>query len=360
MHATHKTAPLLALAALGLAAQLTLAPAARAQGYTFTTFDQPNAAGGPFGGTAAGGINNSGLIVGAYGYDAAGDYAGFAVTAAGLGSPDSFISYSIGGGGATEFDAVNDSGQIAGDYFRSGSDGANPGFLLNGLGHTDFLPPGQVYAFPFGLNNGGTASGSVSDEDSVSQGFVRAASGAVTLFSDPNANANGTFGYGNNDAGTTVGYYFDKTSGNVMSFLRSAAGTFTEFSIPSAVSTNALDINNAGAVVGDYRGATGGIQGFLRTAGGTVITLDVPGATNTRINGVNDRGQIVGNYDDASGGFHAFFATPNAAPEPSPAVALVLGVLSVAGAAIRARIRPFLSGREPARPSHDSRTSATH
>lgn len=69
----------------------------------------------------------------------------------------------------------------------------------------------------------------------------------------------------------------------------------------SATGTNAVGINNAGQVVGEYSDASG-IHGFL-FSGGTYTTLNDPLAPNfTEVFGINGAGQIVGDYVVSGGG----------------------------------------------------------
>src|SRR5438034_1048014 len=69
--------------------------------------------------------------------------------------------------------------------------------------------------------------------------------------------------------------------------------TFTTIDVPGGFKTDAVGINNAGQIVGEFRDATGAGHGFLDTAG-TFTTIDVPGAFRTSASGINDAGQIVG------------------------------------------------------------------
>jgi probable HAF family extracellular repeat protein len=95
---------------------------------------------------------------------------------------------------------------------------------------------------------------------------------------------------GINDAGHVVGDY------------RSADGVFHGFLLANGVFTTfgndlgADDINNAGQIVGCYASCS---RGFLYN-GSTYTSIDVPGATVTQARGLNDTGQIVGVYFDGA------------------------------------------------------------
>ena len=86
-----------------------------------------------------------------------------------------------------------------------------------------------------------------------------------------------------------------------------AVFSFTQIDVPGATPsapslttyTQALSINDAGQIVGNYSG--GRINhGFLDTAS-TFTTIDVPGAFYTSAQGINDVGQIVGEFSDSVG-----------------------------------------------------------
>jgi uncharacterized membrane protein len=73
--------------------------------------------------------------------------------------------------------------------------------------------------------------------------------------------------------------------------------TFTSIDFPDAISTNVLDINAAGEIVGYYVSAADGKNhGFLRSKKGEFTTIDFPGAVFTRSAGINPGGDIVGMY----------------------------------------------------------------
>src|SRR5512133_1513266 len=68
-----------------------------------------------------------------------------------------------------------------------------------------------------------------------------------------------------------------------------------------SLGTNAVGINNAGQIVGEYSDGSG-FHGFL-LSGGTYTTLNDPLAPNfTETFGINSAGQIVGNYVVSGGG----------------------------------------------------------
>ena len=67
--------------------------------------------------------------------------------------------------------------------------------------------------------------------------------------------------------------------------------------VEGAVVTTALDVNDAGDVVGSYYTADGRVHGFL-WSNGAFKTVDGPNSVRTELWGVNNRGDIVGEYFD--------------------------------------------------------------
>src|SRR5205814_7020973 len=79
-----------------------------------------------------------------------------------------------------------------------------------------------------------------------------------------------------------------------------SGGTFTLLHDPSAATTQALGINDAGQIVGyNYNGGAN-THGFLYS-GGSYTAIDDPLGVSTVANGINNSGQIVGQYTDGSG-----------------------------------------------------------
>ena len=70
---------------------------------------------------------------------------------------------------------------------------------------------------------------------------------------------------------------------------------FATIDIPGGTSTVALDINDAGDIVGSYI-AAGRTRGYLLDRNGQLYWIDFPGAVFTRAAGINARRDIVGTY----------------------------------------------------------------
>jgi uncharacterized membrane protein len=136
-----------------------------------------------------------------------------------------------------------------------------------------FDPPGSTFTSPQGIDAAGTITGSYSDANGATHGFVRAADGTITTFDVPDATF-GTIPSAINSAGTIVGYYFDADFiGH--SFLRVHDGTFTTFEVPGAAVTQAVGINPSGTTTGIYCDAEFiACHSFVRTPDGNLATFD--------------------------------------------------------------------------------------
>ena len=85
-----------------------------------------------------------------------------------------------------------------------------------------------------------------------------------------------------------------------MALATSDSITFNDVDFPGATDTQAIDVNDAGAIVGDYFDAASVEHGFV-SSGGTFTAIDFPGAKSTAVAGINANGDIVGGYTDTTG-----------------------------------------------------------
>src|ERR1700680_4071939 len=98
-----------------------------------------------------------------------------------------------------------------------------------------------------------------------------------------------------------------------LNFAQTLSFTFTTIDYPGATSgSEATGINNFARIVGAYNLNTPeeghlleGAHGFL-DGGGTFTTIDFPSATTTTPHKINDAGQIVGVYRGTDGIAHGF------------------------------------------------------
>ncbi len=278
--------------------------------------------------------------------------------------------------GTTTPSAINDSGEIAGQYLDpevgyrvfSLSDGAytpvdpGPTIAMNGSYFASLNNSGQIVGFAntitppdFGyyyLASGGAFSAfppssialptgvagfsGYNDEGDVAgytadAGFI-SHDGVVTTISPPGA----TSAYVNaiNDSGDAVGQFDPAVPVNPLvnqeAFLYKN-GVYTTLLPPNAQFVEATGINNLGVVVGyfDETAITGpsGIQvtpilGFTY-ADGVYREYSVPGEIETELFGLNNAGQVVGYYSDEMGDANGFAA--NAVPESSTWAMVLLG-----------------------------------
>jgi len=179
------------------------------------------------------------------------------------------------------------------------------------------------------INASGEIAGIFLTAPNVAHGFVRTvANGTPTFatFDAPGAGTTlnqGTFPVGIDTAGDVAGMYFD-TKNAFHGFVRSAAGTITEFDVSGAPTsighrgTVPMSMNTGGDITGFYVDANDVRHGFLRAAASGAITgpVDVPGAGASALQGtvplsIDTAGDITGFYIDAGGTFHGFVRSGN-------------------------------------------------
>jgi probable HAF family extracellular repeat protein len=215
------------------------------------------------------------------------------------------VNYPHGSGQAAT--AVNDSGQIVGEY-----DGYNQGYeRSSGTFATIDVPfPGALGTFPYGINNSGEVVGGWWDSNKDEHAFTLI-DGNYASFDYPGASETAAFGI--NSAGDIVGGYGD-SSGVAHGFLLSG-GTYTSFDFPGAVETSPYAINDFGDIVGLYCSTSTcvstseGAQGFLLSQG-VFTTIVIPGEPSSYATGINNNGVVVGTYTDAAGLSLSFLAIP--------------------------------------------------
>jgi hypothetical protein len=102
-----------------------------------------------------------------------------------------------------------------------------------------------------------------------------------------------------NDSGTATGEWYDSQYG-IHGWVFSG-GTLTTFDVPEAVDTYIGGINNKGDIAGTYVDSSHVEHGFVRSAKGKFTTIDVPGSGYTGANGINDKGVVLVSGVDAAG-----------------------------------------------------------
>jgi hypothetical protein len=193
---------------------------------------------------------------------------------------------------------------------------------------TTFDYPGTGNStLPQKINERGDIVGEFVDSNGVTSGFVRFKNGSFSApIVDPNDTVGFTQGRGINDSGTVCGDYAT-SDGNDHGFFLSG-GTFTEYDVPGALSTDVLGINNPGNFSGDISNDDLTIQAYI-SVGGTITSFSVPGAVATLAYQLNNSNKlVVGYYVDASGILHGYYRDVNGALhfpiDPSGSVGTVL------------------------------------
>lgn len=244
------------------------------------------------------GIDGSGKIVGGA-VDAA------AVPTSGKGFVLVAGAYSLlshGGFPITEFRGVNAAGTIAGWAYNPAGP-TSVAFVYDPATstYTDItIPVSGWRQVAHAINVAGVVVGSV-DDGATAHGFVRDALGTVTTFQ---LSGQPTYARGINDAGVIAGYVI--AGGVAQGFVGNSGIGFAPVTVPGAVETVALAINNSGQVAGYWVDAQGHRHGFIATpavlpvgtttVGGFVFDVAVVGGQPVFI----DPAVAVG-YDYATG-----------------------------------------------------------
>jgi hypothetical protein len=246
-----------------------------------------------------------------------------------------WLSFDVTGSTYTQGSAINDFGEVAGDY--ADANGIFHSFLRKTDGAiVTFDPPGAgtgnntsgIVSAPTGINNRGDIVGFYLDAGTPSagtHGFVRWADGRFTTFDDPSANSSPIYTAPNaiSDTGVIVGSYSDTVTSH--GFVREQDGYFVTIDGPRAVSTACLDINATGETVCQSQlalpdGALSSV-GVIRYSTGKTLTYNAAGAAppiGTSVGcldscggivgnpALNIEGQVTGYYSDANGALHGY------------------------------------------------------
>jgi hypothetical protein len=193
---------------------------------------------------------------------------------------------------------------------------------------TTFDYPGTGNStLPQKINERGDIVGVFVDSNGVTRAFVRFSDGSFSApIVDPNDTVGFTEGRGINNSRTVCGDYAHP-DGNQSGFFLSG-GTFTEYDIPGALSTDVLGINDAGDFTGTFSDDDVTQQAFV-SRGGTITSFSVPGALLTLAYEINNSKQlVVGYYIDISGILHGYYRDTNGALhfpiDPSGSTATIL------------------------------------
>jgi hypothetical protein len=216
-----------------------------------------------------------------------------------------------GTGNSTLPQKINEKGDIVGEYIDSG--GVTRGFVRfsNGTFSAPIVDPNDTVGFTEGrgINNTRTVAGDYASSDGNAHGFFLSG-GTFTQYDVPGALSTDVLSI-NDVADFTGGFSNDDV---IFQAFVSLGGTITSFSVPGAGLTLAYEINNSRQlVVGYYIDTSGILHGYYRDANGALhFPIDPSGSVATILFGLNDRNWVVGRYADSSGATHGlFFVPPN-------------------------------------------------
>jgi uncharacterized membrane protein len=216
-------------------------------------------------------------------------------------------------GNLTEPQKINERGDIVGIYLDS--NGVSRGFVRfsDGSFGAPIVEPNDTVGFTQarGINDSGTVCGDYASSDGNEHGFFLSG-GTFTEYDIFGALSTNVLGM-NNAAGFAGTFSLTGINGIFQAFV-SVAGNITSFSVPGAISTFAYQINNSKQlVVGYYIDSSGIPHGYFRDANGALhFPIDPPGSVGTVLFGLNDKNWVVGRYADSSGVTHGlFFVPPN-------------------------------------------------
>ena len=272
--------------------------------FTFTTIDHPNATQ-----VHANGINDSDVITGNVYTCAPCSYSGGKFAFIDDGNNFSFITHpnSIERTYGTD---INNSNAYVGYYL--GTNDRMSGYLSDGNNFTTIVYPGSTYNHARGINDSMKIVGFWDDGD-YSDGFVYRSfiynhnDYSYVLFPDyPDSKS--TFAYDINNTEIIVGTYRDQD--NLLHGFIYNDGSFQSFDHPSGDSGTVFSgINDDGTVVGSYYNTINGQHSFVYKSG-TFIPLDYPNSVGTEALRINNASKVVGQYSDGTRTY-GFLSIPN-------------------------------------------------
>ena len=214
--------------------------------------------------TSAVAVNGAGYVAGTffinwqrniraiYLMDASGKYVHFAFPHDGY--PHDSVSIEVGG--------LNNSNQIAGGWTAYGNGVlVQHGFLYDSGTMTQLDVPGAVVTQPRAINDSGEIAGDWTDSAGATHGFLWTAAQGFTLFDAPQATLTSITAI--NSSGVAVGYFSDGKADH--GFVLDTQGVVTLLQAPHASSTIPNGINARGQVTGLYISTNFAQKGFLYT-----------------------------------------------------------------------------------------------
>jgi len=212
--------------------------------------------------------------------------------------------------------SINTKGEIAGTYYNTTTDLYTGFTYLNGR-YTSYsvagLPSGSD-TYVYGINDEGETCGFYqTPPDYATIPFINE-KGTIVTFTIPNATE--ATCYAVNDKLEAAGYYYDGTTYH--GFIRSASGTITVVDAPNVGTGTFLEgLNNSGWTSGHFVDTSNYEHGFLRSPAGKFTLIDVPGAAvvsggGTAGGALTDECTVVGHFDPSGGPpQQGYIATPS-------------------------------------------------
>jgi len=253
------------------------------------------------------GINDSGLVTGAYVDPVTGGWTSFVLERGHL-----TTGIEIHGATDTILGPANIWGVESGNFGNENNQ--RPVFRDIHLG--TYVPLPEIPGMPFnednGINDFGHGVGVAYASGDINTGGNGNGMNwfwdgrKYSFFTVPGATYGASVG-GLNDWDQISGYYVDGT-GTPHGFVKNGTH-YTTLDAPGAIYTIANGINNEGVVSGLYVNPDDSHHGFIWSKG-QFITVDanVPGSIGTEWIGLNDQGDLAGIYFDASHAAHAVIA----------------------------------------------------
>ena len=216
------------------------------------------------------------------------------------------------GGGSSQGESINDSGEVVGYSISNASTGATSAFLYSDGTMTNLQPALDtgfaVNSSAFGINDSGQVVGENTTSDGASEYAFLYDNGTVTNL----GTLGGTVSSANsiNSSGQIVGTSYTTGNAGEEAFLyengtMTGLGTLTGYTS----SSSAVGINNSGQIAVNASNSTGRMNAFIDT-NGTKTNLGTLGGTGTQAvteaSAINNSGQVVGVSYTSSGIESAF------------------------------------------------------
>jgi hypothetical protein len=259
------------------------------------------------------GINNRGHIAGYFGSGAA----GHPNTGYILRPPYHQAKYQkimVPGSAQTRLTGLNNTGVQVGFSTARGRAGGSAGWYRRSGRFRSVAFPAADNAKPprselLGVNDHDVAVGFYTDARGLDHGYTYdIATKRFGVVAVPGASS--VVAAAINNAGSVAGFFTGR-AGLTEGFVLAPGGQLSVLRVPHATATRATGINDAGEVVGDYQ-AGAVTRGFTWTSTHGFTTVDGPGgAVSTAISGVNDAGDLVGYYTDRAGHTDGLLARPD-------------------------------------------------